>query len=230
MLDTLLQADIIALYKFICARKRKVMEVQVKELIDKIKSDGVNVAEAKAAEIVKNAEAKAQEIEEKAKKEAAQIIAKAKEDALRSENSGKDALRQAGRDLVLNLQSKITDLFNVIIKAEVASSMDEKVLGEAITKLIGSWNTDVSDLKILLSKIDFGKAEAGLKSKLADQIKKGLDIKPSDQLDAGFLVSVKDGSAYHNFSAEGIAEVLSEYLNPRLSALLEEGVKGKTGV
>ncbi|MCL2293990.1 MAG: V-type ATP synthase subunit E [Spirochaetes bacterium] len=206
------------------------MEVQVKELIDKIKSDGVNVAEAKAAEIVKNAEAKAQEIEEKAKKEAAQIIAKAKEDALRSENSGKDALRQAGRDLVLNLQSKITDLFNVIIKAEVASSMDEKVLGEAITKLIGSWNTDVSDLKILLSKIDFGKAEAGLKSKLADQIKKGLDIKPSDQLDAGFLVSVKDGSAYHNFSAEGIAEVLSEYLNPRLSALLEEGVKGKTGV
>jgi V/A-type H+-transporting ATPase subunit E len=205
------------------------MEVQLKELIDKIKSDGVNVAETKAAEIVKDAEAKAQEIEERAKKEAAQIIAKAKEDALRSENSGKDALRQAGRDLVLNLQQKITDLFNVIIKAEVASSMDEKILGEAIAKLIGSWNTDVSDLKILLSKTDFGKAEAGLKTKLAAQISKGLDIKPSDQLDAGFLVSVKDGSAYHNFSAEGIAEVLSEYLNPRLSALLEEGVKGNTG-
>ncbi len=205
------------------------MEVQLKELIDKIKSDGVTVAESKAAEIIKNAEAKSQEIIEKAKKEAAQIVSKGKEDALRSENSGKEALRQAGRDLVLNLQSKIIDLFNVIIKNEVAGAMDEKVLGDAITKLITSWNGDVSNLKILLSEKDYEKVEKGLKAKLAEQIKKGFEIKPSKQLDAGFLVSVKDGSAYHNFSAEGIAEVLSEYLNPRLSALLEEGVKGKAG-
>ena len=203
------------------------MEVQVKELIEKIKSDGVNVAESKAAEIIKNAEAKSQEIIERAKKEAAQIVAKGKEDALRSENSGKEALSQAGRDLLLNLQSKITDLFNVIVKKEVASAMDEKLLGDAITKLITSWKGDVSNLKILLSESDYGKVEQGLKSKLAEQIKKGLDIKLSSQLDAGFHVSAKDGSAYHNFSAEGIAEVLSEYLNPRLSALLEKGVKGK---
>jgi len=205
------------------------MEVQLKELIDKIKSDGVNVAESKAAEIIKDAEAKSQEILEKAKKEAAQIIAKGKEDAIRSENSGKDALKQAGRDLVLNLQQKITDLFNVIIKSETAGAMDERVLGDAITKLITSWKGDVSNLKIVLSDKDYEKVEKGLKSKLAEQIKKGLDIKPSEQLNAGFFVSAKDGSAYHNFSAEGIAEVLSEYLNPRLSALLEEGVKGKAG-
>jgi V/A-type H+-transporting ATPase subunit E len=205
------------------------MEVQLKELIDKIKSDGVNVAESKAAEIIRNAEAKSQDIIERAKKESAQIVAKGKEDALRLENSGKEALSQAGRDLVLNLQTKITDLFNVIIKNEVAGAMDEKVLGDAITKLITSWNGDVSNLKILLSEKDYEKVEKGLKSKLADQIKKGFDVKPSSHIDAGFLVSVKDGSAYHNFSAEGITEVLSEYLNPRLAALLEAGVKGKAG-
>ncbi|MCL2792900.1 MAG: V-type ATP synthase subunit E [Spirochaetaceae bacterium] len=203
------------------------MEVQLKELIDKIKSDGVNVAESKAAEIVKNAEAKSQEIIERARKEASQIVAKGKEDALRLENSGKEALSQAGRDLVLNLQSKITDLFNIIVKNEAAAAMDEKLLGDAITKLITSWNGDVSNLKILLSEKDYEKVEKGLTSKLAEQIKKGLDIKLSSQIGAGFLVSVKDGSAYHNFSAEGIAEVLSEYLNPKLSALLEKGVKGK---
>ncbi len=205
------------------------MEVQLKELIDKIRNDGVKDAETRAAKIIKDAEARADEIVSKAKKEAAQFMAKAKDDALKSEQSGKEALRQAGRDLVLNLQSRITDLFNIIIKKEVAQAMDEKVLSEAITKLIGSWKGEVSGIEVLLSEKDYANVEKALRSKLADQIKKGFEVKASASLDAGFLVSVKDGSAYHNFSAEGIAEVLSEYLNPRISSLLNEGVKGKAG-
>ena len=205
------------------------MEVQLKELIEKIKNDGVKDAEQKAAEIIKSADAKAEDIVAKARKEAAQIVARAKEDAFKSEQSGRESLKQAGRDLVLNLQSRITDLFNIIIKKEVAGSMDEKVLAETIVKLISSWKGDISDLQVLLSEKDYKNVENVLRSKLADHIKKGFEVKASSRLDAGFLVSEKDGSAYHNFSAEGIAEVLSEYLNPRISALLNEGIKGKAG-
>lgn len=205
------------------------MEVQLKELIEKIKIDGVKDAELKAADIVKNAEAKADEIVAKAKKEASRIIAGAKEEAVKSEQSGREALKQAGRDLVLNLQTKITDLFNIIIKKEVASAMDDKILAETIVKLIGSWKSGTENLQVLLSEKDYRNVENVLRTKLADQIKKGFEVKASKNLDAGFLVSVKDGSAYHNFSAEGISEVLSEYLNPRISSLLNEGVKGKAG-
>ncbi len=205
------------------------MEVQLKELIEKIKIDGVKDAEVKAAGIVKDAEAKAEEIVAKAKKEASRIIAGAKEEAVKSEQSGREALKQAGRDLVLNLQTKITDLFNIIIKKEVTAAMDEKVLAETIVKLIGSWKNGTDNLQVLLSEKDYRNVENVLRTKLADQIKKGFEVKASKNLDAGFLVSVKDGSAYHNFSAEGISEVLSEYLNPRISSLLNEGVKGKAG-
>ena len=205
------------------------MEVQLKELIEKIKSDGIKDAEVKAAGIVKDAEAKADEIVAKAKKEASRIIAGAKEEAVKSEQSGREALKQAGRDLVLNLQTKITDLFNIIIKKEVAAAMDDKVLAETIVKLIGSWKNGTDNLQVLLSEKDYRNVENVLRTKLADQIKKGFEVKASKNLDAGFLVSVKDGSAYHNFSAEGISEVLSEYLNPRISSLLNEGLKGKAG-
>ncbi len=203
------------------------MEVQLKELIEKIKKDGVETAESKASGIVKDAEAKAAEIISKANNDAAQITAKAKEDAVKSEQTGEEALKQAGRDLVLNLQTQITDLFNVIIKDEVASAMDEKVLGETIVKLISAWKGDDSKIQVLVSEKDLDKVEKNLKAKLADKIKKGFEVKASKNLDAGFLVSEKDGSAYHNFSAEGIAEVLSDYLNPRLAALVSDGVKEK---
>ncbi|MBN1545967.1 MAG: hypothetical protein JW902_04835 [Syntrophaceae bacterium] len=203
------------------------MEVQVKELIEKIWNDGVKDAEMKASVIIKEAETKAETIITNAKKEAAQITAKAREDALRSEQAGREALKQAGRDLLLNLQSRITDLFNIIVKQEVASAMNEKIIGETIVRLIGSWKDDITNIQVVLSEKDYRDLEMQLRAKLAEQINKGLEIRPSASLDSGFLVAVKDGSAYHNFSAEGIAAVLSESLNPKISALLNEGLKGK---
>jgi V/A-type H+-transporting ATPase subunit E len=203
------------------------MEVQVKELIEKIWNDGVKDAETKAAVIIKDAGAKAEAIIIAAKKEAAEMTARAREDAQKAEQAGREALKQAGRDLILNLQSRITDLFTVIVRAEVAQAMDAKVIGESIVKLIGSWQGNVSDIQVVLTEKDFAVLEDNLRGQLAAQVNKGLEIKPSAGLDSGFLVAVKDGSAYHNFSAEGIAAVLSESLNPRISALLAEGVKSK---
>jgi V/A-type H+-transporting ATPase subunit E len=38
---------------------------------------------------------------------------------------------------------------------------------------------------------------------------------------AGFRISTKDGSAYYDFSDEGIAEMLSAFVSPRLAELLQ---------
>ena len=114
------------------------MEVQVKELIDKIKTDGIKSAEDKAAQIVKDAQAKAESIVADAKKEASVIVADAEEKAAKSKVSGEEAIKQAGRDLVLNIREKITDLFDVILKEESKGAMDEKLMGDVIVKLISS--------------------------------------------------------------------------------------------
>lgn len=204
------------------------MEIHVKELIEKIWKDGVQESEIKAADIIKEAEIKADTIIANAKKDAARITAKAREEALRSEQAGRETLKQAGRDLILNLQSAITDLFNTLVKKDVASAMNDKIMGEAIVRMMSSWKGDVANIQVVLAEKDYRDLEMHLREKLAQEINKGLEIRPSSSLDSGFLVAVKDGSAYHNFSAEGIAAVLSESLNPKISALLNEGLKGKT--
>jgi V/A-type H+-transporting ATPase subunit E len=35
---------------------------------------------------------------------------------------------------------------------------------------------------------------------------------------------MKDGSAYYNFTSEGIAEILGEYVNPSLGELIQRAV------
>ncbi len=201
------------------------MDVQLKELIETIKNEGVRSAEGKAAEILASAGAEAARTLETARREADAILSRAREEAARSERSGRDALKQAARDLLLNLKASITRIFDSVVTAEVAAALDGKVLEESIVTLMKGWDgKDLARIDLLLPEEKLGKLESGLRARLAAELAKGVEIKPSAGLKSGFLVSEKNGKAYYSFTAQTIAEVLSEYLNPRLAAiLLEEG-------
>ncbi len=202
------------------------MDVQLKEIIEKIKLEGVKNAEEKSAQIIHDTKQKANEIIAGAHKEASEIISRARKESDRFEQSGKEALKQAGRDLILTLKTKVMDLFNEVIQTEVKSSLTEHVLEETIISLIKSWNKkSVGEVRILLSPADLKKIENKLRLKLAEEIKRGVEIKPFPQIEAGFRVSIKDGSAYYNFSDQGIAEILAEYLNRRLAENIKEAIQ-----
>ena len=50
----------------------------------------------------------------------------------------------------------------------------------------------------------------------------GVTLKASDQFDGGFRIAVKDGGVYYDFSSEAVADMLSNYLSPKVTALLKE--------
>ena len=68
------------------------MDIRVQELLEKIKRDGVEHAEAEAAKILADAEKKRADVIAAAEKEAKAIVAKAESDAARAAESGRAAL------------------------------------------------------------------------------------------------------------------------------------------
>ena len=70
------------------------MDIRVQELLDKIKDDGVEHAEAEAAKIRAAAEEARAALLDAARKEAKAIVEKGKADAARDEASGRAALKQ----------------------------------------------------------------------------------------------------------------------------------------
>jgi len=199
------------------------MDVQLKELIEKIKIEGVKSAEERAAEIVAGAEKRASQLVEAARREAEQIVGQAKEEAARSERSGREALKQAARDLLLNLRGSITRVFTALVEAETTKVYDGKALEEAIVAVMKSWDgSELKELAVLLPEDKLKTLEGGLRARLSDELKKGLEIRPSAAARAGFVVSEKSGNAYYNFTSQAIAEVLSDYLNPRLAEIVRE--------
>jgi V/A-type H+-transporting ATPase subunit E len=202
------------------------MDVQLQELIDKIKSEGIKSAEKEAARVLKNAQHKANDIIASAHDEASGIIGKAKEEVDRFEHTAKEAVKQAGRNTILSLRTRITELFDALIAEQAKEAYTPKVLEEAIVSLIKSWSKEqIPNLRVLLSPSDLKKIEKQLKSRLAAELKKGVELKPFPELAAGFRIAMKDGSSYYNFTDQGIAEILAEYLNPKIAEIVQEAAQ-----
>lgn len=199
------------------------METQLKELIDQIKSEGVEKAEDESRKIIESAEARGSEIIKNAENRAEEIIENAKKEAARAEDFGKNALKQAGRDLLIQLNTTIQKIFGEIISGSVKEAYSEKVMEQAIADILKAWQEKGSrELEVLISKEELEKIETGLKTKLSEKLKSGIAVKPVSDIEAGFRISEKDGSAYYDFTHEGIAEILTAYMNPRLGALINE--------
>ena len=202
------------------------MDVQLQELIDKIKSEGIKTPEQESDRVLKEAEHKANAILADAHDEASSIIAKAKEEAHRFEQTAEEAVKQAGRNTILSLRTRVTEFFDAVIAEETKQAYSLKVLEEAIVSLIKAWSKEqVPNLQVLMSSSDLKKIEKQLKSRLAAELKKGVELKPFPELQAGFRIAMKAGSAYYNFSDQGIAEILAEYLNPKIAEIVRETVE-----
>jgi V/A-type H+/Na+-transporting ATPase subunit E len=204
------------------------MDIQVQELIDKIKKDGVGTASEEAARIKREAEAEAQQIIEAAQKEAAGIIEKGKQDAQRSEKAGIAALEQASRNLVLAFKGEIQALLDNLVTVQVDKSYNDDVLKTVIPELIKSWpEKHTNSLAILVSAASLSKVGTFFRKKLAAELKKGLELQSDRNLVGGFRIAEKDGSAYYDFSPDSVAEMLCAYLNPRLAEILKTSVKAQ---
>ena len=204
------------------------MDVQLQELIDKIKKDGVGAAEASAQAIIADAEKRAEAIVAEAERTALENENKAKAEAERLEKASIDAIKQAARNTILSFRDGINAELSALIQAETAKSYDDKLLKTLIPEVVKEWvkNPDAASISVLLSEKDTAALSSSLTAALKSEIAKGLEIKADSSLDAGFRISTKDGAAYYDFSAESVAALFSAYLNPKTAQIMKDAAGG----
>lgn len=203
------------------------MDVQLQELVDRIKKDGVETAEANAAEILKKAREEAAAIVSAAQAEADSISRKAKEDADRLEKAAVAAIRQAGRNILISFREGITAELSALVKSGTSKAFTPEMLKDLIPAAVKSWisNAGSDDIAVLLSPADAEKLQSVFVSALKAEIDRGLEIRKDSSVSAGFRIGTKDGASYYDFSAEAVAGLFSAYLNPRVSEILKSAAK-----
>ena len=177
------------------------MELQIQDLVSSIRKEGIDAANSEADSILAEA-----------KKKAEAIVADARAEAKRTKESAEkeiDILResaivsadQAKRDAMLAFKGEIQSEFEKLLGSEIRNSLNGEALGKLIRAAVegeafSQYTAEVSEVS------------EGLKAELVDEIKKGLEIRPTKGVKAVCKFAAKDGSGYFNFSDEEIMEML----------------------
>ena len=200
------------------------MEIQLQELIDQIKKDGVEAAENEAESILNEAKAQAEKIVSEAKAQAEKIMADAKAENERMVKSSEDAIRQAGRNLLISFRESVSRELEAVVGANVAGVYSSDKLAQIIVNVVESWakNPDAEEISVYLNSNDLSALEQNILAALKEKMLTGVTLKANDNFDGGFRIAVNDGGAYYDYSAEAVVNMLSNYLSPKVTELLKE--------
>ncbi|MDD1661736.1 MAG: hypothetical protein LUQ49_04665, partial [Methanomicrobiales archaeon] len=84
------------------------------------------------------------------------------------------------------------------------------------------------DIVVFLKKEDLESLEKNFLQRLREETKKGIVLRPSDEIAGGFVISFDSGRSCHDFSDKALAEYIGRYLKPKLQGILQgarEGMK-----
>ncbi len=200
------------------------MEIQLQELIEQIKRDGVGEAEVQSAAILESAKAEAERIIANAKAEAQKAQKQAKEENERYVRASEDAIRQAGRNLLISFRESVNKELEAIVGDSVKAAFSGERLVQLVVTAVEAWtkDADADNLTVLLGSKDLASLEEELLAALKAKLLTGVTLKANDNVDGGFRIAVDNGRAFYDYSADAVTEMLSLYLSPKVTSLMKE--------
>ena len=200
------------------------MEIQLQALIDQIKKDGVEAAVTEAESVLKAAKEEAEKIISDAKSQAEKYLLDAKHENERMVKSSEDAIRQAGRNLLISFRESVTKELNAIVSENVTAVYSSDAFAQLVVKAVEGWagKPDAEDITVIMNSEDLKSLEETLLAGLKEKMINGVTFKSNDNFDGGFRIAVNNGGAYYDYSAEAVVDMLANYLSPKVTALLKE--------
>jgi V/A-type H+-transporting ATPase subunit E len=206
----------------------------VKELIDRIRDEGVHSARAEANRILAEAKARAARIVADAKAEAAAVKKDARAAMEREQTATIEALRIAARDTELELRSAVMSGFEEHVRRLVTDvTTDGSVLRDMILVLAGRAADDLiqdKDAAILVPNRLADEVSAELDEFLrqstlalsADVLRQGIELIPSNEVQGGARVRLVGEDLEIDMSDEALSEMMLKLLLPRYRKILVE--------
>jgi V/A-type H+/Na+-transporting ATPase subunit E len=197
------------------------MAQEIKDLIAKIQQEGIQAAQIQAAQIKADADAKALKIFSEAKIEAQRIIEQATSQAKRLDEATQAALKQAGRDLLINLKQEIVAMLDKLINRDLRQALTVEELSKIIAVLIKNASLTLgSQIVVSLNQQDKDKLEQGFLNKLVEETKRTIVLKSVDGVESGFIISFDAGKSIFDFSNQALSDYISATLRPELNKIL----------
>ncbi|NOU35512.1 MAG: hypothetical protein HOO88_01865 [Kiritimatiellaceae bacterium] len=203
------------------------MAEELQPLLEQIRKEGVEKAEAQAAEILAQAKAKAAQTVREAETKAKGLVAKAETDAEVYTQRSTATLEQAARDLLITVGQGIENIIADIIAESVDSALKIEVLEQMMVKMAEACaaNHGETRIELLISEADQKEMATFFANKYREKMIHGIELHTDKEILKGFKVSFADDHVYLDFTSEAIAASLTAFLRPKLAAIVSRVAK-----
>jgi len=210
-------------------------------LINRLKKEGADEGRAEAQKLIAEAEARASDILAKADATAKSRTDDAAKESDRLKRAGKEALKVAMRDAVLELKDGLSGRFAQRVRGTIAKlSTDDDVVKRMILAVASRARDEVGvdnarELEVILPHAVIGLDELRLNPRemregslgqfalqsAADMLRAGVTFGRSSDDAGGIRIVLKDSGVVVDLTDAAVADVILRHLQPRFRAMLE---------
>jgi V/A-type H+-transporting ATPase subunit E len=200
------------------------MTQDLQPLIEQIRQEGIDKAEAEAEDILAKARKKAAAIVKEAEDKKRAMLEEAQNNARIYEERSRKNLEHAGRDLLITVRQAIERIQSDLVVETVDQAMGIEVIKEMLVKMAEQCaaHSGESRMEILVSPEDHQTLIKTFADLYRQKMISGLNLKADNDVLKGFKVSFKDDHVYLDFTNEAVAEALSQLLRPHLSEIVKQ--------
>ena len=204
------------------------MAEELQPLLDQIRKEGVEKADAEAAEILAKAKEKAAQTVRDAEAKAKELVAKAETDAEVFTERSIATIEQAARDVLITGGQGIENIISEIVAESTTDALNTEVLEQMLVNMAQSCAEKQGETRIemLVSEADQKELVKFFAAKYSDKMSHGIELHVDSEILKGFKVSFADDHAYLDFTQEAIAEALTAFLRPKLAEIVGRVAQG----
>jgi len=198
------------------------MGTDLQHLLDKIQTEGLDRAKAEADALLARARDEAQRIVEAAQQQAAELATRSRQEAEANQQRAMEAVRQAGRNVVLGVGKSMQNMAEALLLREVKAAM---ALPGVLARLVpDTVRGHVERGETVSARLPQAAEELlpALRETLRREAESGkVEIVLDAAQGSGFSLRVQNGRVEHDFTAEAVAAAMSKTLRPQLAELLK---------
>jgi V/A-type H+-transporting ATPase subunit E len=205
----------------------------VQELIDRLKSEGVEEGQQAAESLLAEAKKQAVTVVDAAHTEADELVKAARLQVEQMEANGKRALALASRDTCLQLKEQLQHEFRGWVGRLVSEQLTApEFLAELIFKMasqaiaangdqpVSGNSTEADQMIFSVVGANAELIETFIKQEAAEMLRQGIHLQADHSLSHGFRVQLADREIELDFTDEAVTAALMRFLAPKFRQLI----------
>ena len=201
------------------------MAEELQSLLEKIHRNGIEKAAAERDEMLKNAQKEAEAIVAAAKDEAAKLRSAAENDAEALKKRAESAIRQAARDILLDLKSELKKRLEAVVR----NRLDEALSADFMTGLVADIakavmsdpaKSTAGSLEVMVAPAKCEELTKKLAAAVGADMVNKISVFPNSAAGRGLKISVDGDQVFFDFSDAALTEMVCTYAGSKVSAVI----------